>query len=108
MGNFKHTPGPWGVWNGCNIYPNDNDRKARRHIAEVSPEGVQTEECDITHEEHRSNARLIAAAPELLDLAVITEQLGGLAPWVGDPEMKKLLLQVTATARDVIAKATQP
>ena len=56
----KHTPGPWELvsrgWNGQFIYGIDERAKGRRFIAEV----------DLNYDGAEANARLIAAAPELL------------------------------------------
>ena len=60
----KHTPGPW-VWNGKDM-PFADVEDARGNVI------AGTHECD-RHDAHqaraeeRANARLIAAAPELLD-----------------------------------------
>ena len=97
MSSSKHTPGPWAIYNGCNVYPDNGDTKARHHVAEVTPEGWQSEHCDITPEEHKANARLIAAAPELLE---------ALQDMVSDHEC--LSKPTIDFARRAIAKATQP
>ena len=75
MSNIKHTPGPWTIedngWNGQFIY-GDDDRVngKRRFIAEV----------DLNYDEAEANARLIAAAPDLLEalfkLAKFYDSLG--------------------------------
>ena len=53
--NAKHTPGPWIAEDDQSIYAADGD--GRRLIAE----------CHAGHKEERAaNARLIAAAPDLL------------------------------------------
>lgn len=66
-----HTEGPWCATNGFfgnNIYP-AGDKQARKHIAEICPEGIGNGACDITATEAKANSRLIAAAPDLLALA---------------------------------------
>lgn len=62
----KHTPGPWWTDPDTRTAVNSDDK----HIAMVncSKFGNIT---DVFGDEHRANARLIAAAPELL--AAITE-----------------------------------
>ena len=55
MSNEKHTPGPWHVEDGQSIYAKDG--ACVRLIAK----------CHAGHREERdANARLIAAAPDLL------------------------------------------
>lgn len=53
MSEVKHTPGPWHLVNGTQI------RSAKHQIAKVWM---------MRGREGTANARLIAAAPELLDL----------------------------------------
>lgn len=96
----KHTPGPWKTRRF------DNEADGRHNFT------VQAALCEVARMSQvdqdvaEANARLIAAAPELLALAEKTEQLAGIAPWVGDPEMKRLLLSVADEARALIAKST--
>lgn len=72
----KHTPGPWrvdetkalgayGVWTdyACPHNPHGDDNPCL--IASVFP----SNQSDLPREERDANARLIAAGPELLDLA---------------------------------------
>jgi hypothetical protein len=84
---MKHTPGPWIVWEGP-LYEgggadlcigkgdewlaNMNHRNPR--CPQIDDEGHFMESCDICMidsgaitEEQRANARLIAAAPDLLE-----------------------------------------
>lgn len=63
---MKHTPGPWRVvehsWSDTGIYSDKN------HIAHLSIEGVATESNQSQLEASMgANAKLIAAAPELLE-----------------------------------------
>lgn len=62
----KHTPGPWKVFNGTDVYPDDDDTEGMRYIADCAP--VYD---DLSFEQRRANARLIAAAPDLLAVARI-------------------------------------
>ena len=60
----QHTPGPWKLnskgWDGQFIYGTDERvPDGRRFIAEV----------DLNYDGSEANARLIAAAPDLLDAA---------------------------------------
>lgn len=41
---------------------------------------------------------------ELEDLTRAVEQLAGIAPWIGDPEMKRLMLNTANAARAILAK----
>jgi hypothetical protein len=41
---------------------------------------------------------------ELRDIVEATEGLAGLAPWVSDPEMKRLLLDTANRARAILSK----
>ncbi len=52
---MSHTPAPWSstVGNVCRVYKSD------RNICSISKRGR-------THDEYTANARLIAAAPDLL------------------------------------------
>lgn len=59
----KHTPGPWKVFNGTDVFPDDGDKEATRYIADCDMASAAF----ISGEEARANARLIAAAPDLLE-----------------------------------------
>lgn len=70
----KHTPGPWIAyeiapddpeWGACEIWPGDNDREDEEGTVKPVATMVMGVE----------NARLIAAAPELLAALVKAEQL---------------------------------
>ena len=56
----KHTPGPWETVGGLGVYTQDQPGKPVRQIVH-NTKGADREEA-------RANARLIAAAPEMLDL----------------------------------------
>jgi len=79
------TPGPWKVLAGTIIETDDHDEK---WIATVP---------EIPFYETRANARLIAAAPELLESC--EKLLGAIECWIANPE------DVVANARAAIAKA---
>ena len=87
----KHTPGPWHVGgpNKCTIYDKHGQRLAN------SFEGVMATQR--TDSECEANARLIAAAPELLDALV------NLLPLISP---LKAEIQQVANASAAIAKAT--
>lgn len=70
----KHTPGPWKISHGC--LPGDSGFSIGADNAAISGNVKITAECwpcTIVSEDHRqelfANASLIAAAPELLQVA---------------------------------------
>ncbi len=96
----KHTPGPWRVNAG-----NETEIMAARfNVARAHCGGAY----GIKLPEAESNARLIAAAPDLLACA---ELLDGLCAWLlhchgpDSPEGKEAQFRLTA-ARAAIEKAT--
>lgn len=100
MGNAKHTPGPWRVFNGTDVFPDDGDREATRHIADCDMPG------NIGGDEQRANARLISAAPDLLEALtalVDIDENGG--PFGGELYRDRVERAFDA-ARAGIAKAT--
>ena len=59
-----HTPGPWGIEVSTNM------GHTVRVVAKVGRDGIGDDICrlgDVTKPGHEANARLIAAAPELLE-----------------------------------------
>lgn len=64
----NHTPGPWRIGDACHtIFPPKSDTHSLRAIASIN--GYRGSD------EFRANARLIAAAPELLEACqTIAEQ----------------------------------
>lgn len=56
-----YTPGPWRTFNGTDVFPDDGDREGQSHIADCAMFGW------IDTETQNANARLIAAAPDLLE-----------------------------------------
>lgn len=83
----QHTPGPWKV-----------SQNVTRHV--IGPEGgvVACAELTWTNEITEANARLIAAAPELLEALISLERLAG------KPLMHAEQARIAASA--AIAKAT--
>ena len=63
MSDTKHTPGNWIVQNGS-VYVQDGNEYAQTRIASMDRGEPNTRPV-----ERDANARLIAAAPELLDAA---------------------------------------
>lgn len=95
-----HTPGPWeivGLWS--KPLPDS-------HIVVVSPHGMKISTSAINHPddlgEILANARLIAAAPDLLALALAQEELAGLR-FEGEPEAA--IARVREMRRAAISKA---
>ena len=122
MSTFKGTPGPWQAVNGTDIFTplaarNGAGTAAHEtdgwHIADCSMGETQTEDGaeNIPHREQLANARLIAAAPELLE--ALQDALSFVAAWASayqnahglpdfDPRHKESIEQV----KYAIAKAT--
>ena len=104
--NTKHTPGPWtNTPMQDTIWANDGDTMVAR-IADLpwkeTPSGRRTSDCETEY----ANARLIAAAPELLEalqsfvsLCPSPEGLGGHAP-IG------AFFVIAEKARTAISRAT--
>ena len=76
-----HTPGPWEVCNGSDVFTRLGARNASGavaaendgwHIADcdMGPSSTGEGEADIPHTERRANARLIAAAPTYYEAGV--------------------------------------
>lgn len=74
----KHTPGPWQIIGGYNIYSelggqsgdgDTADASDGWHIASIgdAPTFVGGEEVYLSRDLQRANARLISAAPDLLE-----------------------------------------
>lgn len=109
----KHTPGPWrfergdpfdhsnnGEENGFTIFLGDSSLciEQIRYCEDIYPEDVQD------HQTGEANARLIAAAPELLDLLCMA--LPYIECAIDDPAykpapVKKLVQEI----RDLLSKA---
>ena len=87
MSEFKHTQGPW------NIYFNSQDNIV---IRKMFADGQESHSIAVCHSGF-ANARLIAAAPELLE---------ALLAIVGDKGVQGVNSDLTNQARAVIAKAT--
>lgn len=103
----KHTPGPWGYWSGYNPYD--------KIEAQVTAEGGDIVIASYNHliAEGESNAKLIAAAPDLLAAAQQTvdawakfidsfNYVPGIGDKAEDMEFREIL-----KLRAAIAKATE-
>jgi hypothetical protein len=64
---LKHTPGPW-IIHGKKIYSQAKKNDGGGNVCVAYPHGPSGEWRHI-YKEHAANARLIAAAPELLEIA---------------------------------------
>jgi len=92
-----HTPGPWGL---------RHSGKTVVSLPHTSPEAREVIACSI---ENTANARLIAAAPELLDaLRDAISQAKWYGPRNPDELGGKFACEVIAKAEAAIARATQP
>lgn len=91
----KHTPGPWFV-NGPWLIQADTPHELPRYVAEIKkPHGVSTNE-------REANARLIAAAPELL--AALEGILYHFVPEQGNLKVEQEMIK---SAHAAIAKAKE-
>lgn len=116
--NTKHTPGPWtNTPMQDTIWANDGDTMVAR-IADLpwkeTPSGRRTSDCETEY----ANARLIAAAPELLEaLEATLPWLSLLGDFIGNGVMVDKMNHKTpvgpmgrceaiAKVRDAIARAT--
>jgi len=91
----KHTPGPWYV---ADTKIRTSINSEHKHIAMVnySYRGIES---DVMGEEHEANARLIAAAPDLL------AALQGLLRGIFDGPDEADAAMLIAKARDAVNKA---
>lgn len=78
----KHTPGPWLLQETTVYALNDERTPVNRFTASIDS-GWLNEKARISREEVHANARLISAAPELLEalkcLASIVDKMGDMA-----------------------------
>ena len=109
MGEFKHTPGPWEVTRGGELMLKD-ERIIRATLAFDSHRMRQIRTIARTFnnagtEESLANARLIAAAPEMLDALLYVKGRvdGGEEWWIRTPERGGFDMNLIDAA---IAKAT--
>lgn len=88
MNNPKHTPGPWTIdWSSAHQTINSEDKT----ICNIHPPTFDADE------EDRANARLIAAAPEMLN--ALDTAIQHLSKHGMSPELIKDLKQVYDKAR---------
>lgn len=99
--NTQHTPGPW-------TYHSQNRVHGETTVV-VDQHGAEVCECGVPIPEILSNARLIAAAPELLEIArlahyQIRNRIGELEVAGGPESTLTEAREALATVRDVLAK----
>lgn len=74
---MTHTPGPWSV--AENLFGNTASYEVYSNAETKSGKGGYTRICQITPRDQKSNAALIAAAPEMLEaleeVVAMTENL---------------------------------
>lgn len=94
----KHTPAPWCFHGAYSEIHTTTDEDGNQVIAEMNPDN------DFTREENAANARLIAAAPELL------AALQWFVECMHDDsvdDMGKFINEMEKRANEAIAKAAQ-
>ena len=62
---MTHTPGPWSVTE--NLFGNTVSYEVYSNVETKSGKGGYTRICQVTPRDQKSNARLISAAPEILE-----------------------------------------
>lgn len=70
---LKFTPGPWSVGDGMSKYSNGESidvRSQQRTVCWIHFWADETVTTKISHEQEMADARLISAAPELLEACV--------------------------------------
>jgi hypothetical protein len=97
----KHTPGPWELSDHFTVYKLNEDRRRANIFWATVYAGNQHGTVKTERSEVAANARLIAAAPDLLEaLQAVREWAEGSAEnYTGDHPVAK--------ARAAIAKATE-
>lgn len=88
---MKHTPGPWGCIDTSN---HAHDYRLTKPDGSTLPLHVEAND----HSEQRANARLIAAAPDLLEALKYVLEDDGLVP--------RATAATRAVVRAAITKAT--
>ena len=100
MSEAKHTPGPWSIDGGGSVI--SSDAVTDLAILNMANPRFSWGGSDFSTKSHReANARLIAAAPELLDALRFCA-----AVCAGEIMHKQGLIDALEKARSAIAKAT--
>lgn len=111
MSTTKHTKGPWEIQRATNgipyriTSPNSDDKKPGSVGKHVTRWGCLM---NPSSEEGEANARLIAAAPELLAFAEKFDRWADLGGYVPDSESDDEIDNLLAESRMIIKLATQP
>ena len=90
---MEHTPGPWSV-----------GREGWKHQSVYSASGRFLADVSLFYDDAEANARLIAAAPDLLEALQLLDQAHN-GPWTG-PEQLGYIRIAEEKARAALAKAT--
>lgn len=102
-----HTPGPWTIQHGTNIYGKRLDAGYETCIANAG--SFSSNEVDTTAE-NQANARLIAAAPDLLDTCKLVLMLNDPPPvfsqWQSQVSADRLREVINHQLRAVIKRAS--
>ena len=103
MSTTKHTPGPWSISSACKnaINAERNNKLIGIGTTYHDPDSVYF----IGQDEAIANARLIAAAPELL--AACEEVIEGMIDGKNSTN-KNVTMYAIQMVKSAIAKATQP
>lgn len=110
----KHTPGPWsneeGTWGDINS--SEGDICIVLYEGNVGEKFIIQDSVRASKATAKANARLIAAAPELLealrDMQVAMRRVGDIIRLHGTQEDRSVVTAALTSAREAIAKATQP
>jgi hypothetical protein len=99
MSNTKHTPGPWL------LKKEENDDRGYWYRPIEAGDSlrvmVYTDGCTVDADEAEANAKLISAAPEMLEALI---QINGAQAWISDHKVKSLWDKYVVPA---IQQATQ-
>lgn len=94
---MKHTPGPWKAY---------KEKLGQIEIIGPFPENYPVAAICVDNDTDRANARLIAAAPDLLEACYVA--LEGLMPYTEAGETNPLVLKVCAAIEKAEGKHSQP
>lgn len=97
----RHTPGPWFTWED-GVYSGTPTSKQKGMLTGYDAQICEMDDFGVAPSERKANARLIAAAPDLLGALVMMDGLGLLQDCMGDSDGASCSKQV---AREALAKA---
>lgn len=100
----KHTPGPWEVCGKLQYEPRIHIMKIEGRFLEIGDDISCIALIPLNHPEAEANARLIAAAPDLL---AALEQIAGEGADDNVPLNKSDAMGMRKIAREAIAKAKE-